>query len=88
MNILSIFRRIASVNGQPVCWHRTEWQELSCKQGGTAENTFSVLVPHGERGLFYLERSSFYEEKPGQTMAGVTNPKKPSYHIIMKENFL
>ena len=53
---------------------------ISGKQGGTAEIVFSVLVPFGERGLFYLEKEYLYDKEiTGKAMAGLTNP--PSSHI-------
>ena len=40
-----------------MCWHRAERSFYNGKQGGTAENVISVLVPIGEQGLFLLGRS-------------------------------
>ena len=69
----SIFRRIASVNGQPVCWHRAKWPEFSGKQGGTAETTLSVLVPLQGNKDFFISEGIDYETITGKTMVGLTS---------------
>ena len=69
----SIFRRIASVNGQPVCWHRAKWQDFSCKQGGTAEIILSVLVPLRGNKDYFISEGIDYEEITGKTMVGLTS---------------
>ena len=58
---------------------------ISGKQGGTAEIVFSVLVPHGEQGLFYLAKEYSYDEEiTGKAMVSLTTTTHPSDLNILK----
>ena len=67
---LSILRRIASVNGQTVCWHRAEAAAKAASKV-VPQKGISVLAPQGGvRAFLFAGRFSYDQNR--KTMAALT----------------